>query len=342
MRCLLHRNLKRGNKKLARSRRASAVALPIVMPIVIFVALAMGLGPVASEAAARQTASKTQTAPAVPQPPANSDDPAAAVSEMLATACRQDRTKFSDFLTTANATFYRQLVIPQQVALLRRLVLMQDAGRALLSTDANGRTVLRCESPAFTGEIHVGVPRIEQNLAYVPIEVKPDRKIEFGLVLNNGGWKLISIGLLVFDLPQLQPEWEAQEMEDREAGIIAALRKVASAIDTYQNAFEKLPETLAQLGPAPKEGISPDAASLLDADLITGHASGYTIRYRVLPTGPYGKDTQYELAATPDEYGKTGRRSFFLNYTGKLRGADKGGAPATAGDPVIQDSSSEN
>jgi hypothetical protein len=34
------------------------------------------------------------------------------------------------------------------------------------------------------------------------------------------------------------------------------------------------------------------------------------------------------------------RRSFFLDSSSKLRGADKQGAPATAADPVIEESSS--
>jgi hypothetical protein len=318
---------KTGARRWARIMGACAVAL--------LVSLTPAVG------SARSTGQQQQS-PASGQPPAVSTDPVATLTELLATACRQDKTKFPEFLTAANAELYRKLAPNQQVALLRRLVLMQDAGRPLLSTDSAGRTVLRCESSAFTAEIHLGVPRTEPNLAFVPVEIKPDRRIEFGMVQSNGGWRLISIGVLMLDLSQLAPEWEAQEMADREAGIIAALRKIGSAIDTYRNAFEKLPETLAQLGPAPKEGISPEAAGLLDAGLIADHISGYAIRYVVLPTGPDGKNTQFELLATPDEYDKSGRRSFFINSTGKLRGGDKKGAPANAADPVIEDSSSSN
>lgn len=284
-----------------------------------------------------------------PEPPANSirplaapSGPAGVLAEILAAACRQDTGKFPDFLTSANAAYFRRLNPAQQVALLRRLVLLQQPGRGLFSTDATGRTVLRCETPSFIGEIHVGAARVDQNLAFVPVEIKPDRQIDFGLVQTSGGWKLLSLGVLMLDLQQLQPSWDAQELADREDEVIAALRKIAAALDTYRNAFEKLPESLAQLGPAPKEGISPDAAGLLDADMITGKTGGYTIRYRILPAGEDGKDTQYELAATPNEYTKSGRRSFFLNASGRLRGADKMGAPATAADPVIEESSSDH
>ncbi len=297
--------------------------------------VSLSLGSASSAGAQQQSSPSAQL-------PSAATDPAATLRELLATACRQDKDKFPDFLTNANAALFRKLTPDQQLALLRRLVLMQDAGRPLLSADATGRTVLRCESPSFTAEIHFGDPRIEPNLAFVPIEIKPDRRIEFGLVMSNGGWRLVSLGVLMLDLSQLAPEWDAQEMADRETGIIAALRKIAAAIDTYRNAFERLPETLTQLGPAPKDGISPEAAGLLDADMTTDHISGYALRYVVLPTGPDGKDTQFELLATPEEYNKSGRRSFFINSTGKLRGGDKQGAKATAADPIIEDNSSTN
>jgi hypothetical protein len=160
------------------------------------------------------------------------------------------------------------------------------------------------------------------------------------MVLGNGGWKLISIGVLMIDLPQLQKEWAAQDMESREDEAMAAMRKMAAAIDIYRAAFNKMPDTLAQLGPAPKTGISPEAAGLLDADLAAGRGGGYTVRFRVVPAEENGKESHFELAATPNAYGKTGVRSFFLDSTGRMRGADKQGAPATVDDPAINESSS--
>jgi hypothetical protein len=175
----------------------------------------------------------------------------------------------------------------------------------------------------------------------VPIDVKPGRQVEFGLLATKDGWKLLSIGVLMLDFAQLQPQWDAQDVADREEVATTALYKICAAINTYQKAFEKLPDTLAQLGAAPKEGISPDAAGLLKDDLITGTVEGYAIRYRVVPSGTGGAETQFELVATPTEYGKGGKRSFFMNATGKLRGADKTGAPATSTDPLIDPPASQ-
>jgi len=44
---------------------------------------------------------------------------------------------------------------------------------------------------------------------------------------------------------------------------------------------------------------------------------------------------KFEATATPREYGKTGRRSFFLDETGTMRAADHKGRPATASDPPV-------
>jgi hypothetical protein len=45
---------------------------------------------------------------------------------------------------------------------------------------------------------------------------------------------------------------------------------------------------------------------------------------------------EFQVVATPREYGKTGKRSFFVDKTGVVRGDDHGGAPATAADKPVQ------
>jgi hypothetical protein len=45
---------------------------------------------------------------------------------------------------------------------------------------------------------------------------------------------------------------------------------------------------------------------------------------------------QFQAVATPREYGKTGKRSFFVDKSGVVRGDDHGGAPATAADKPVR------
>lgn len=45
---------------------------------------------------------------------------------------------------------------------------------------------------------------------------------------------------------------------------------------------------------------------------------------------------KFEISATPKTYGKTGRRSFFVDNTGTVRGADHKGQPANTDDPAVE------
>ncbi len=57
-------------------------------------------------------------------------------------------------------------------------------------------------------------------------------------------------------------------------------------------------------------------------------ANGYRIEIRT-------NGDKFEATATPESYGVTGRRSFFMDENGTLRGADNGGRAATATDKKI-------
>jgi hypothetical protein len=182
-------------------------------------------------------------------------------------------------------------------------------------------------------QYHFGSPRVHENLAFIPVSVVDGEQAEFGLVRENGGWRLLSLGLVLLDIPQLARQWAQDDLRASEDSTIDTLRTLAEAVQTYSRAFGKLPESLADLRPAPKGQISPDQASLISADLASGKQNGYEFRYRIVPD-PAGNDTNFELAATPEPSQK-GRRSFFLDSAGKIHGADKHGSVATPDDPVI-------
>ena len=79
----------------------------------------------------------------------------------------------------------------------------------------------------------------------------------------------------------------------------------------------------------------------VDAELSAGNKDGYAFRYRIVPAAgnlseeEANQAARFELAATPVEYGKTGRRSFFVDQSAVLRGDDHGGAPAGASDNPV-------
>jgi hypothetical protein len=265
--------------------------------------------------------------------------PTAALTAALVAACRQNQDVFGRYLPAESAIAFRGLESGQRAALMRRLVAVDDAGSPLLSSSSEGRVVLRCGSPAGTVELRFGAERVQDSLAFIPVEIPSARSVEFGLVREGTSWRLLSVGLLLLHVPELARQWTAQELQARESRAIAALRDLAEAVKTYRKAFGVLPESLAQLGPPPKEGASPEAARLVDEQLAAGKKFGYAFRYRILP-GEEGTESTFELAAAPAEYPTSGRRSFFLDASGTLRGGDKQGAVATASDPRIEDKTS--
>jgi hypothetical protein len=70
------------------------------------------------------------------------------------------------------------------------------------------------------------------------------------------------------------------------------------------------------------------AAGHFKEEYETLEAPGYEIKLSV-------SGDKFELTATPTGYPKQGRRSFYLDQSGDLRGGDTGGKPASASEPVV-------
>ncbi|MGC2422019.1 MAG: hypothetical protein WA405_10255 [Candidatus Acidiferrales bacterium] len=261
-------------------------------------------------------------------------DPVAALSGALAAACRADETQFASYLTADNAAAFHALPQNQRTEFLKRFSLSDGPGKPLLSTDAQNHIILRCETPQQTAEFRFGAARTKENLSFITVTVVNSQQTDFGLVREGGGWKLLSLGLMLLDVPQLAKRWADEDIADHEDAAIAALRNLADAVESYRRAFGNLPQSLAQLGPAPKDEVTPDQASLVDAQLAAGSEGGYRFSYRVVSAAD-GTSATFEVAATPEDYGKSGRRSFFLDQEGKIHGADSGGAAVTTDAPVV-------
>jgi hypothetical protein len=261
-------------------------------------------------------------------------DPVAALAAALGAACRGNQTQFANYLTAENAAAFLALPEEQRVAFLRRFSLSDSTGKTLLSSDPQKRTVFRCETPSGTIEYRFGDTRTQENLAFIPVTVVNSQEAEFGLVRENGGWRLLSLGILLLDIPQLSKQWAEQDLAAREDAALQTLKDLAEAIRTYRRAFGKLPESLTLLGPAPKNEISPDQADLISAELATGSQGGYQFRYRIVPAA-VESEAHFELAASPEAYGTSGKRSYFLDTDGKIHADDKHGAVAGPDSPLL-------
>jgi len=260
-------------------------------------------------------------------------EPASALADALAAACRANATQFSNYLTADNAAAFRALPEDRRAAFLKRLSLADEPGKPLISSDPQNHTVLRCMAREGTAEFRFGDARTRENLAFIPVTVVDGQQSEFGLVREAGEWRLLSLGLVLLDVSQLSKQWDEGDLAAREESAIATLRDLAEAIQTYRRAYGKLPESLGQLGPAPKDQISPEQASLVNEHLAAGSDGGYQFRYRIVSAAQ--DDPAFELAAAPNGYGKTGRRSFLLDAAGKVHAVDNRGGMATPEDPLI-------
>ena len=301
--------------------------------------------------AAQESSSATRppggTATAAP------DAPSAALRDALFAACGQSEQAFAKFLTARNAETFAHLTPTARVSLMKRFVLLNEPGKPSNAPSASGRPTVRCETPAGTAEMQIGGAEITDNLAFLPIEEREASdttgssliRVRMGLVRENGAWKLLSVGLVLLDLPTLAFEWDAAEIQTTERGALDNVKRIAEAVETYRRLYSRLPDFLAKLGPAVKttaggaaHGAPPsaDAAGLLDAELASGSLNGYKFRYVVAGASTVGAPAKYEIAATPETYGRTGKRSFFRDTNGTLHGADRQGGVGSALDPRIE------
>jgi hypothetical protein len=271
--------------------------------------------------------------------------PSLALREALAAACSQSEREFTKFLTARNAETFATLTPAARVALMKRFVLLDEPGKPSLVTGASGRPLVRCQTPGGAAETQIGGAEITDNLAFLPVEIRDATDsvgenvmhVKMGLVRENGEWKLLSVGLVLLDLPSLAAEWDSAQIDSTERAAIDALKVIADAVETYRHTYARLPDSLANLGPA-KRGVpaSPDAGGLLDADLAAGARSGYNFRYVIAGASALGAPAKFALAATPQTYGRTGRRSFFRDVNGGLHGADRQGSVGSEVDPKVE------
>jgi hypothetical protein len=156
------------------------------------------------------------------------------------------------------------------------------------------------------------------------------------MVRENGEWKLLSLGLLMLDLPTLGEEWDRAEIKVNEQAAIGDLKKLIDAVETYRKTYTRLPETLSALGPAPKGQTKSDQAGLMDLELAEGKKDGYVFRYVIVGANTSGAPAKYEIAVMPAEYGRSGLRSFFYDLNGVTHAGDHRGALGNSSDPKLE------
>jgi hypothetical protein len=281
--------------------------------------------------------------PGLAQSPSPSD-PASALRDILFAACSQNSTEFARSLTFRNAETFSRMTSATRTTLLKRFVLLDKPGQPRAEIDASGNLSVYCTTSDVTTQLQIGKPELRDNLAYVSLTVKnaaasnedDSHRVLMGLVREAGQWKLLSLGLLLLDLPSLAEEWDRAEIKNNEQSAIDNMKTLAEAIETYRKTYTRLPDSLAVLGPPPQGPAKSEKADLIGADLAEGRKDGYSFRYVIVGANSSGAPAKYELAAIPTEYGRTGSLSFFRDDSGVLHGADRRGAVGSVTDPTVE------
>ena len=276
-------------------------------------------------------------------PPASVNGPLAALRDVLTAACAQNQDGFAHFLTARNKESFARMAPAARVAFMKRFVLLNEAGKPSVTANPSGRPIVRCDTPAGAAEIQVGGSDTRDNVAFMPVDLRDATdssgasaiQVTMGMVREGGEWKILSLGVVLLDLPSLELEWDSAEADKNEVTAIESLKEIAEAVENYRRKFARLPDSLSSLGPPLRGPATPDAAGLLESEVAAGMKNGYSFRYVIVGASSLGAPAKFELAATPLSYGRTGHRSFFRDASGTLRGADRQGAVGAASDPKV-------
>jgi hypothetical protein len=270
--------------------------------------------------------------------------PTAVLRSAMMAACSQNADDFRLALTARNAAAFSRITPAARATFLKRFVLLDKPGEPHSQNTSNETYQVTCTNETVTTQIQIGKPELRDNLAYIPFDIKEAsdttgqtvRHAVIGMVRENGQWKLLSLGLLLLDLPSLEEEWDKAEIAVNEKSAVAYIKEIAEAVETYRKKYTRLPDTLAVMGPAPQGPAKPDKAGLLGEELSTGRKEGYVFRYVIVGANSSGAPAKYELAAIPAEYGRSGTRSFFRDANGVLHAADHQGAVGSETDPRLE------
>jgi hypothetical protein len=299
--------------------------------------LAALLVPPASSVSAQESSSNPAAQTASP------NGPSAALRDVLTAACSQSQNEFARFLTARNKESFSRMAPAARVAFMKRFVLLNEPGKPAVTANPAGRPIVRCDTPAGAAEIQIGGADTRDNVAFLPVDLRDATdssgasaiQVNMGLVRENGEWKILSLGLVLLDLPSLELEWDSAEADKNEQAAIGSLKDIAEAVETYRRKHNRLPASLSSLGPPLHGPENAEAAGLVAGDLATGMKNGYSFRYVIVGASGLGAPAKFELAATPLNYGRTGHRSFFRDAAGTFRGADRQGAVGAASDPRL-------
>jgi hypothetical protein len=251
-------------------------------------------------------------------------------ASVLAHTEKREDTEIVSFANVFSYAFIGDfLLFTPDAALTRRVVDSYLSGQTL-SSDGRFRNAIGWQSRQVQGQVYVGSDLVEsyvfagkeksQNISLQANQ--PIEPLTYGLS-NEGLGPLHEVhiprSLLMMVVAGISSKANESPIFTNESIAKNVLRTVAAAQATYRDTkgngrYGSLDELI--------------AAELLRKDLMEKY--GYKIDLSVL-------SNKFEVIATPIEYGKTGRRSFYIDESAILRGGDHAGGAATLSDkPIVE------
>jgi hypothetical protein len=124
------------------------------------------------------------------------------------------------------------------------------------------------------------------------------------------------------------PQTTREPISSREEAALYAIRTIHATQVQYYSQYGRYAASLKELGP-PASGVTgPAASGLIDGELASGTKDGYKYTMTVTASG-------YAIHADPEEYGKSGSRTFYSDQTMVIR-QNHGPEPATADSPELK------
>ena len=140
---------------------------------------------------------------------------------------------------------------------------------------------------------------------------------------------LIVIAIILIIAAIAVPKMSQQMQSAREMAAVQQIKTIHQAETQYYSQFGKYAASLIELGPPASGAAGPNAADLIPKNLAEGKNGGYV--YTVAP-GPTGG---YTVLVVPEQFGTTGRRSFYSDQSLQVHNSWTQ-EPATAASELIK------